>query len=84
MEDQEGSPDRTHCSSSLTDPASTDDAVSRDLILEQLQKGLLIPNDLGSSSLSNCSNQDLNSELSQLRETGQEMLQLDFFFLTFF
>ena len=43
------------------------DAVFRNLLLAQLQKGLIIPNDLSSSSLSNCSNQDLNSELSQQR-----------------
>ena len=36
------------------------DNVSRDLLLEQLQKGLLIPNAICSSSSTDCSSQYLN------------------------
>jgi hypothetical protein len=49
----------TCCSSSLPHPASPD-AVSRDLLPDQLQGWLLIPSDLGSSSLLNGSSQDFS------------------------
>lgn len=40
--------------------------VSRDMLLEQLQKGLLIPDDLGSCSLTDCSSQDFSYSLNFL------------------
>jgi hypothetical protein len=49
----------TCCSSTLSDPASTD-AISSDLVPEEIQEWLLIPNDLGSSSFSHSSSQDFN------------------------
>ena len=42
------------------------DAVSRDLLLGQLQIGLLIPGDLGSSSLSDCPSWDFSKALNCL------------------
>ena len=55
------------------------DTVPRGLPPEQLQEGLLIPDDLSSSILSDWSNQDqLNPELSQHVESEQQMLQLAF------
>jgi hypothetical protein len=53
------------CSNSLPDPASTD-AVSRDWLSEQLQEGLLGPDDLRSSSLSDNLSQEFMEALNCL------------------
>jgi hypothetical protein len=55
----------TRCSSSLPDPASID-AVFIDLLLEQLQESLLIPSELDSSGLSDCTSQVFSKFLNIL------------------
>jgi hypothetical protein len=59
--------------------------LSRDLLQEQLQELLLIPDDLTSSNLSDGSSQNFSQALSLLNtEAGYQMLKLAFFFFPFF
>jgi hypothetical protein len=63
--------EKTCCSSSLPDSASPD-AVSRDLIPEQLQEQLLIPNEHSSSNLSGLFQSELHSSPEPSKHTETE------------